>query len=35
VRILSEIKHEKIIEIKGKRIEIKNLQQLKEINRKG
>jgi len=35
VRILSEFKHEKIIEIKGKRIEIKNLEQLKEINRKG
>jgi len=35
VRILSEFNNEKIIEIKGKRIEIKNLQRLKEINRKG
>jgi CRP-like cAMP-binding protein len=35
VRLLAEFNNEKIIEIKGKRIEIKNLKQLKEINRKG
>ena len=35
VRILSEFNNEKIIEIKGKKIEIKNLHQLQEINRKG
>ncbi|MBN2274655.1 MAG: Crp/Fnr family transcriptional regulator [Bacteroidales bacterium] len=35
VRILSEFSDEKIIEIKGKRIEIKNLERLKIINQKG
>ena len=35
VRILSEFNNENIIEIKGKRIKIKNLKKLKEINRKG
>ena len=35
VRLLSEFNSEKIIEIKGKKIEIKNLKRLKEINRKG
>lgn len=35
VRILSEFKDEKIIEIKGKKIEIKDLDRLKIINQKG
>jgi len=35
VRILSEFKDENIIELKGKRIEIKDLERLKIINRKG
>ena len=35
VRILSEFSDEKIIEIKGKRIEIKNLERLKIINQRG
>jgi len=35
VRILSEFNDEKIIELKGKKIEIKNLEQLKIINQKG
>lgn len=35
VRILSEFSDEKIIEIKGKRIEIKDLERLKIINQKG
>ena len=35
VRLLSEFHNEKIIELKGKKIEIKNLMRLKEINRKG
>lgn len=35
VRLLSEFHNEKIIELKGKKIEIKNLKRLKEINRKG
>ncbi len=35
VRILSEFNDEKIIELKGRRIEIKNLEQLKIINQKG
>jgi CRP/FNR family transcriptional regulator, polysaccharide utilization system transcription regulator len=35
VRILSEFKEEKIIEIKGKRIEIIDLERLKVINQKG
>jgi CRP/FNR family transcriptional regulator, polysaccharide utilization system transcription regulator len=35
VRLLSEFSNEKIIEIKGKKIEIKNLKRLEEINRKG
>jgi len=35
VRILSEFKSEKIIEMKGKKIEIKNLKRLMEINQKG
>jgi CRP-like cAMP-binding protein len=35
VRILSEFKDEKIIELKGKKIEIKDLERLKIINQKG
>ena len=35
VRILSEFSDENIIEIKGKRIEIKDLERLKIINQKG
>lgn len=35
VRILSEFSNEKIIELKGKKIEIKNLERLKVINQKG
>jgi CRP/FNR family transcriptional regulator len=35
VRLLSEFNNDKIIEIKGKKIQIKNLKRLKEINRKG
>lgn len=35
VRILSEFNNENIVKIKGKKIEIKNLKRLKEINRKG
>jgi CRP-like cAMP-binding protein len=35
VRILSELDEEKIIELKGKKIEIKNLERLKVINQKG
>jgi|AntAceMinimDraft_2_1070361.scaffolds.fasta_scaffold03755_3 CRP/FNR family transcriptional regulator len=35
VRILSEFNNEKIIELKGKKIEIKNLKRLIEINQKG
>jgi CRP-like cAMP-binding protein len=35
VRLLSEFNNEKIIEIKGKKIEIKDLNRLKELNRKG
>jgi CRP/FNR family transcriptional regulator, polysaccharide utilization system transcription regulator len=35
VRVLSEFNDEKIIEIKGKRIEIKDLEKLKVINQKG
>jgi CRP/FNR family transcriptional regulator, polysaccharide utilization system transcription regulator len=35
VRILSELSNEKIIELKGKKIEIKNLDRLKVINQKG
>jgi len=35
VRLLSEFNNEKLIEIKGKKIQIKNLKRLKEINRKG
>ena len=35
VRILSEFTNEKIIVLKGKKIEIKNLERLKVINQKG
>jgi len=35
VRILSEFNDEKIIELKGKKIEIKDLERLKLINQKG
>lgn len=35
VRILSEFKNENIISIKGKKIEIKNLKKLTEMNQKG
>ena len=35
VRILSEFTNEKIIELKGKKIEIRNLELLKIINKKG
>lgn len=35
VRLLSEFNNEEIIEIKGKKIEIKNLKRLKELNQKG
>jgi CRP-like cAMP-binding protein len=35
VRILSEFNDEKIIEIKGKKIEIRDLERLKVINQKG
>lgn len=35
VRILSEFNNEGIINIKGKKIEIKNLERLNDINRKG
>ncbi len=35
VRILSEFKNEGIIEMKGKKIHLKNLDRLEEINRKG
>lgn len=35
VRILSEFNNEKIIELKGKRIEIKNMKLLEAINQKG
>jgi CRP/FNR family transcriptional regulator len=35
VRILSEFSDEKIIEIKGKRIEIKDMERLKIINQRG
>ncbi|MBN1186936.1 MAG: Crp/Fnr family transcriptional regulator [Bacteroidales bacterium] len=35
VRILSEFNNENIIELKGKKIEIKNLERLQDINRKG
>lgn len=35
VRILSEFDEERIIEIKGKKIEIKDLERLKVINQKG
>ncbi|HNS17842.1 MAG TPA: Crp/Fnr family transcriptional regulator [Bacteroidales bacterium] len=35
VRILSEFNNENIIELKGKRIEIKNLKLLEDINQKG
>lgn len=35
VRILSEFDEEKIIELKGKKIEIKDLERLKVINQKG
>ena len=35
VRILSEFNDEKIIELKGKKIEIKDLERLKVINQKG
>ncbi len=35
VRLLSEFNSEKIIKIKGKKIEITNMKRLKEINRKG
>lgn len=35
VRLLSEFNNEKIISIKGKKIEITNLERLKELNRKG
>jgi len=35
VRILSEFRDEKIIEIKGKKIEIMDLERLKIINQRG
>lgn len=35
VRILAEFNDERIIELKGKKIEIKNLERLKVINQKG
>ena len=35
VRILSEFNNEKIIELKAKKIEIKNLERLKIINKRG
>lgn len=35
VRLLSDFNTEKIIEIKGKKIEIKDMKRLQEINRKG
>ena len=35
VRILAEFKNEKIIDMKGKKIEILNLKRLTEINQKG
>jgi CRP-like cAMP-binding protein len=35
VRILSEFSNEKIIELKGEKIEIKNQERLKVINQKG